>query len=361
VQSITVARVDKAVQPLPETERTYACDTVLIAVGLDPVDEFFRSAREVGLRAFAAGDAEEIAEASAAIFSGKITGRKLARELGVDVPVPSDWESFGDMLKHHGGEPTEFVAPVIDAPVYPLLRCVQEIPCNPCTEACPHNLISMPGSILATPEFAGDCEGCGQCVIACPGLAISLVHNDYDPTGEKALLTLPFEFADEVIPFGAEVITTDMEGNEVGTGTVIAVRKRADQDRRKLLMVEVPGADKHVVAGFRIREPWQGEPVYGEAPEADPMVCRCERVKKSEIVAAIRAGVRDMNQLKAVARSGMGGCGGKTCTELVMRLYREEGVDPSEVTQPTIRPLVAEVHLGDFVTGSVRKLKKEGD
>ena len=72
-------------------------------------------------------------------------------------------------------------------------------------------------------------------------------------------------------------------------------------------------------------------------------------MRKSEIIRAIRAGVRDMNQLKAVARSGMGGCGGKTCTEQVLRLFREEGVDPSEVTLPTIRPLVAEVHLGDFV------------
>jgi hypothetical protein len=45
----------------------------------------------------------------------------------------------------------------------------------------------------------------------------------------------------------------------------------------------------------------------------------------------------------------MGGCGGKTCTEQVLRIYREEGVDLSEVTLPSMRPLVAEVHLGDFV------------
>jgi NAD(P)H-nitrite reductase large subunit len=72
-------------------------------------------------------------------------------------------------------------------------------------------------------------------------------------------------------------------------------------------------------------------------------------VRKSEIVQAIRDGVRDMNQMKAVTRAGMGGCGGKTCTELILRIYREEGVDLSEVTLPSIRPLMAEVHLGDFV------------
>jgi bacterioferritin-associated ferredoxin len=155
---------------------------------------------------------------------------------------------------------------------------------------------------------------------------------------------------EEEIPFGREVTTTDMEGNAVGKGRVVAVRDRPDQDCRKLLLVEVPDGDKLRVAGFRIREPYEGERVEIEEEDpGDPMICRCERVKKSEIVKAIRAGVRDMNQIKAVVRSGMGGCGGKTCTEQILRLYREEGVDPREVTLPTIRPLVAEVHLGDFV------------
>jgi sarcosine oxidase, subunit alpha len=52
---------------------------VLIAVGLEPVDEFYRKAKDFGIPAFAAGDAEEIAEASAAMFSGKIKGWRLPR------------------------------------------------------------------------------------------------------------------------------------------------------------------------------------------------------------------------------------------------------------------------------------------
>jgi sarcosine oxidase subunit alpha len=269
----------------------------------------------------------------------------------METPIPSDWETFGDLLKHKPGEAVPFAPQDLDAPVYPLIRCVQEIPCNPCIEACPHGLITMEGSILALPEFAGVCEGCARCVLACPGLAINLVCNDYDAGGEKTLLVLPFEFAGGAIPFGREVVTTDIEGRRVGTGRIVGVRERADQDRRKLLLLEVPAQDKLTVAGFLIRQPTDGAPVEtaGET-DADPIVCRCERVKKSEILAAIRAGVRDMNQLKAVARSGMGGCGGKTCTDLILRIFREEGIDPSEVTLPTIRPLVAEIHLGDFVT-----------
>ncbi|MFH1843788.1 MAG: FAD-dependent oxidoreductase [bacterium] len=351
VERVVTAAIDEKFQPLAGTERSFEVDTVLVAVGLSPVDELLQKAREYGLQVYAAGDTEEIAEASAAIFSGKITGRRIARDLGMATPIPSDWEAFGEILKHRPTEPAEFTPTDEDAPVYPLIRCVQEIPCNPCTEACPHDLISMPGSILALPEFASACDGCNRCVLACPGLAINLVHNDYDPTGETALLTLPFEFEDSVIPFDREVVTTDLVGEPVGTGKVIAVRKRDDQDRRKLLLLEVPATDKLQVAGFLIRQPADGAPItdFDPADGAEPMVCRCERVSKSEIVAAIRAGIRDMNQLKAVVRSGMGGCGGKTCTELILRLFREEGVDLSEVTLPSIRPLVAEVHLGDFV------------
>ncbi len=221
--------------------------------------------------------------------------------------------------------------------------------CGRCIEACPKGLISMESSILDLPHFAGDCMGCGECVLACPGLAINLLIQDYDPSGKTVLLMLPFEFINDQIPLGETVTTSDLVGDVVGEGRVIAVREGATQDRRKLLMLEVPAEEKLKVAGFQIRDPWEGDPVDAFEEEEDPIVCRCERVRKSEIVREIRAGVRDMNQLKAVVRAGMGGCGSKTCSGLIQRLFIEEGVDLSEVTLPSQRPLVAEVHLGDFV------------
>jgi len=348
-ERVVIAAIDDHFQPIPGTERSFEVDTVLIAVGLSPVDELLQKAREYGMKVYAAGDAEEIAEASAAIFSGKIIGRKIARDLGMNIPIPSNWESFGEVLKHRPTEPAKFEPKPNGAPVYPLIRCIQEIPCDPCIEACPKHLISMEDSILDLPQFAGDCMGCGECVLACPGLAINLVIQDYDPTGKTVLLQLPFEFIDGQIPLGETVTTTGLEGNVVGEGRVIAVREGATQDRRKLLMLEVPAEEKLRVAGFQIRTPTEGLPVADFEDEEDPIVCRCERVRKSEIVAEIRAGVRDMNQLKAVVRSGMGGCGSKTCSTLIQRLFREEGVDLSEVTLPSQRPLVAEVHLGEFV------------
>ena len=350
VERVVTAAIDENFVPLAGTERVFEVDTVLIAVGLSPVDELYQKAKEYNMKVYAAGDAEDIAEASAAIFSGKITGRRIAQDLGMDVSIPSDWGAFTDILKHKPGPAAPIEAKELGSNVYPMIWCAQEIPCNPCSESCPHGLISMEGSILALPKFSGLCEGCGRCVLACPGLAINLVCDDYDPSGEKALLVFPFEFDDSAIPNGGELVTTDLEGNRVGKGRVIAIREREDQDRRKLLSLEVPAADKLKVAGFMIREPDEGEILeIDTSVDLDPVVCRCERVSKSEIVKAIREGVRDMNQLKALVRAGMGGCGGKTCTDLILRIYREEGVELSEITLPTNRPLVAEVHLGDFV------------
>ncbi|HCP32008.1 TPA: sulfurtransferase, partial [Candidatus Acetothermia bacterium] len=80
----------------------------------------------------------------------------------------------------------------------------------------------------------------------------------------------------------------------------------------------------------------------------DTIVCRCERVTAGEIRELIRQGCRDMNEIKAVTRAGMGACGGKTCTALIQRLFREEGIPVDKVTENVKRPLFVEVPLGIF-------------
>jgi sarcosine oxidase subunit alpha len=49
-----------------------------------------------------------------------------------------------------------------------------------------------------------------------------------------------------------------------------------------------------------------------------------------------------------VTRAGMGSCGAKTCTPLVHRLFREEGVPESEIVDQPKRPLFMEIPLGLF-------------
>ncbi len=353
LEKVTIAQVDERFAPIAGTEKTFEADTLLIAVGLASVDEILIKAREYGLNVYAAGDSEEVAEASAAIFSGRIIGRKMARDLGVPVDIPEHWEPLAEVLRSKPGEVEAWEIPRGGERVYPVIRCVQEIPCNPCSEACPENLIEMEG-IMGLPRYTEGCLGCGNCVTLCPGLAINLVCEDYDPEKKTALLMLPFEYSDDMIPLRGDVKTVDFDGDIIGEGKVIAVRERPDQDRRRLLMVEVPFEERLKVAGFTIRGP--SVPVEPLLPDDDdPVVCRCERVRKSEIVKEIRAGVKDINQLKALARPGMGGCGGKTCTELVYRIFREEGVVLDDITPGTNRPLVAEIPLGAFAH------KEDGD
>ncbi|MFA7425181.1 MAG: 2Fe-2S iron-sulfur cluster-binding protein, partial [Desulfosarcinaceae bacterium] len=100
VESATIARLDEHWQVVPGTHRNYAVDTVLVAVGLSEVNEFAIKARQFGMEVFTAGDAREIAEASAAMFAGRIEGFKIARALGVDLgEMPADWEAKAAILK----------------------------------------------------------------------------------------------------------------------------------------------------------------------------------------------------------------------------------------------------------------------
>jgi sarcosine oxidase subunit alpha len=80
----------------------------------------------------------------------------------------------------------------------------------------------------------------------------------------------------------------------------------------------------------------------------DTIVCRCERVTAGEIRALIRQGYRDINEIKAVSRAGMGSCGAKTCTSLIHRLFRDEGIAEGEIVDQRNRPLFIEVPLGIF-------------
>jgi sarcosine oxidase subunit alpha len=137
VESVTVAQVDTNFKPISGTERSYECDSLLIAVGLDPVNEFFYKAQEFELPVFAGGDAEEIAEASAAMYSGKIKGLEIARFLGYPIEeIPQEWYQTGEMLKSRPGETFSEELPELNVGVVPVIHCTQEIPCDPCTALC---------------------------------------------------------------------------------------------------------------------------------------------------------------------------------------------------------------------------------
>jgi len=363
VESVTIAQIGENWQPIPDTEKTFECDTVLVAVGLDPVDEFFDKAEEFGLPVYAAGDAEEIAEASAAIFMGRICGLEIAKALGRDVgEVPPEWRRTAEVLKSRPGAVVTEDIPEKEEGVFPVLHCAQEIPCNPCTSVCPQGcIIIKENDIRGLPEYIGeDCLGCEQCVAICPGLAITMV--DYRNDAEYPTVTIPYEFPEETIDEGDIVTVLDTEGKVLGNVRVVKVRKTKFADRALLVRVKAPHEIARRIAGIRVQDPWVTEPLehaieripddadasLTEAASLTEIICRCERVTAGEIRELIRSGVRDMNHLKAVTRAGMGACGGKTCTNLIKRLFREEGVSLKEVRENTQRPLFVEVPLGAF-------------
>ncbi len=351
VESITIAEIDNNWEPVPDTERTFDCDTILVAVGLDPVDEFVTKAREFGLPVYAAGDAEEIAEASAAMFTGRIRGLEIAKSLGRDVgEVPPEWHRTAEILKSDPGAVVTEDIPEREKGVFPVLHCAQEIPCNPCISVCPQDCLTIEeDDIRGLPQYVGEgCIGCEQCVAICPGLAITLV--DYDDGPEYATVTVPYEFPPETIDEGDTVTVLDTEGLVLGNVEVVRVRQPRFADRALLVRVRAPRAIAKRIAGIRVQDPWVSEPlerVVERTPD-DEVICRCERVTAGEIRDLIRSGVRDMNHIKAVTRAGMGACGGKTCANLIKRLFREEGVDLDAVKEDTQRPLFIEVPLGVF-------------
>jgi len=350
VESATIARLDEKWQVVPGTHRTYAVDTVLVAVGLSEVNEFAVKARQFGMDVFTAGDAREIAEASAAMFAGRIEGFKIARSLGVDLgEMPADWETKAAILKSKPGKTVSEHPPEAETGVFPVFHCIQEVPCNPCTSVCPIEAIHTESDLLTGLPYRDDskeCTGCLACVAVCPGLAITLVDYRKDP--DHPLATLPYEVWRERVEVGQMVAVTDREGEVLGSFPVTRIRTKKDYPGTLLVQVRLHRAIAKRAAGIRLQEPALEPPfVYENAPLPDEaVVCRCERVTAGEIRAVIRAGVRDINQLKALTRAGMGACGSKTCRPMIWRIFQEEGIDAGEVTDRVDRPLFVEVPMG---------------
>jgi len=366
VESVTVAAIDEHWQPIPGTEQSFACDTVLIAVGLDPVDGFYHKAVEFGLPAFAAGDAEEIAEASAAMFSGKIRGLEIAHALGYPVAeIPPDWVRTGEILKSRPGATQMEVIPAEEEGIVPVFHCNQEIPCNPCTAVCPQgNIYIDPDDIRRIPQYIAHqtgkvCIGCNKCVTICPGLAITLV--DYHKGGDP-IVTIAYEFGREALHPGDVVTVLDTEGRVLGDVEVVRTRTSKASDRTTLVMVRAPRQYARQIAGLQVQKPEVCAPLdtpqhrCTERLTDDMIICRCEQVTLKEIKDLIRAGglhpawrgSRDVNEIKALTRAGMGACGGKTCQPLILRVFKELGVPLDKVTLNVPRPLFVEVPFGVF-------------
>ncbi|MGI6251114.1 MAG: FAD-dependent oxidoreductase [Anaerolineaceae bacterium] len=355
VESVVIAKVDNHFNPISGTERTIECDTVLIAVGLDPVDEFFKKAKEVGLPVYSAGDAQEIAEASAAIFSGKIVGNEIARALGgLTDDIPQEWINFERVLKSKPGSIHETKLSFEYKDVYPVIHCTQEIPCDPCSNVCPRNFIKIDKQedIRSIPKFVKpddkNCIACLRCVAVCPGLAITLV--DFRKGNGSALVSLPYEQDISKLKVGQTIDLTDVNGELITSLPIQEIKKVPGFKGTNIITVEAKQEIAVKISGIRLINKaeitdFNSVDDLSEVLSDDAIICRCERITAGEIKRIIRSGVRDINQIKSATKASMGACGGKTCLSMIRRMFVAEGVPLSEITESTQRPVFVEIPI----------------
>jgi NAD(P)H-nitrite reductase large subunit len=81
------------------------------------------------------------------------------------------------------------------------------------------------------------------------------------------------------------------------------------------------------------------------------LTCRCEEVVDAEIIAAIAAGARTVNDVKLRTRAGMGACQGIFCVPVIAAMVAQATGTPIDRLAPmTARPPVRPIALEGLAT-----------
>ena len=98
-------------------------------------------------------------------------------------------------------------------------------------------------------------------------------------------------------------------------------------------------------------------PAQVAAIPADTIVCRCEDVTRREIEAALDDGAREVNQVKAWTRCGMGPCQGRSCGDVVGEIVaRRVGTRQAAgcfTGRLPLRPVSLAAVTGDYVYADI--------
>lgn len=256
-------------------------------------------------------------------------------------------------LREHGRLPSE--SRYAEGPVA-ILECIQEIPCNPCEDACPQGAIRIGDRITDLPELdEAKCTGCGLCIARCPGLAVFIVDKSYSP--DTATVGFPHEYLP--LPEKGQVVqAVDRGGEALCEGTVIRIINTSKFDRTPVVTLEIPKKFADEARGMkRLPEAADG----GEQPEhecvcssggeddGDVVVCRCEEATLAEIRKAIAEGATTLTGIKRRTRAGMGLCQGRTCSKIVSRLLAEAtGEKPPDILPDRVRPPIKPVEFSVY-------------
>ena len=119
-----------------------------------------------------------------------------------------------------------------------VVECFQEIPCNPCVDACKLKAITKPKDINDLPQVDFDkCTGCGVCIAQCPGLAIFVVDRTYSES--HAVIRIPYEFV-PVPEKGQLACGLDRAGEERGWFEVVRVISGGKINKTTTIWLAVP-------------------------------------------------------------------------------------------------------------------------
>ena len=234
-----------------------------------------------------------------------------------------------------------------------VIECCQNIPCNPCEEACRFGAITVGDPITNLPYLdESKCVGCGVCITKCPGLAIFVV----DKSKEEALVSFPFEYlplpekgdtvkavdrAGRVVCSAKVVRINNAKANDCTPVVTIAVPKEAADDVRSIRRLSLPGESLPEAELLAIDD-WSAVP-------DDLIVCRCEEVTVGEIRRAIADGAVTVEGIKKRTRAGMGLCQGRTCSKLVSRILGSEArIRADQIPPDTTRLPVKPVTFGTY-------------
>jgi len=371
VGSAVIAKLDRQWNIVEGTQQTIECDTICIAVGLNPLNELlwqagcdFKYIPELGEipafdkfrktsnpDIFVAGDSAAIGEASIARLEGHIAGLKASLDLGHEHPKYKEElshalglldniesGSFGEKLgagkkKLIGEEKPKIFTPKkfnqsVSASDFKgkesrvIVDCPQDIPCNPCEKYCPTKAIIIGKEINQQPDYDPDkCIGCGKCLSVCPGRAILLIQYNYSDSTSK--VTLPFEFSPEPKK-NDEVELLSKSGELVCKGKVLDTKFFNDKDKCSMVDVEVPKDKAFSIRSIRLF-PKQAFETFNIKKDTkdDVYVCRCEEITEDTIIDLIKKGYTTINEIKRITRLGMGPCRGNQCRSVVENLLKK--------------------------------------